>query len=143
MAGGKIMSRSLICQGRAVHRMPMVQPKILVVDDEAKACQLFSRFLSNQGFAVQTASDGKMALTKLDEFQPDCILLDVRMPHGGLELLSSCRKKLPDAIIIMVSAIIEPSQVGDYLAEGAYACIEKPVDMNILLEKIEQALNHH
>jgi len=137
------MDRRLIYQGRMVYPMPTVQRKILMVDDEVKACQLFSRFLSNQGFAVQTASDGKMALTKLDEFQPDCILLDVRMPHGGLELLSSCRKKLPDAIIIMVSAIIEPGQVGDYLAEGAYACIEKPVYMNILLEKIEQALNHH
>ena len=137
------MDRRLIYQGRMGYPMPTVQRKILMVDDEVNACQLFSRFLSNQGFAVQTASDGKMALTKLDEFQPDCILLDVRMPHGGLELLSSCRKKLPDAIIIMVSAIIEPGQVGDYLAEGAYACIEKPVDMNILLEKIEQALNHH
>jgi len=42
----------------------------------------------------------------------------------------------------MVSAIIEPNQVRDYLDEGAYACIKKPVDMSILLEKIEQALNH-
>ena len=41
----------------------------------------------------------------------------------------------------MVSAVIDPSQVGNYLDEGAYACIEKPVDMVLLLEKIEQALN--
>jgi DNA-binding response OmpR family regulator len=131
------------CQGRMVYPMSGAQSKILVVDDEVKACQLFSRFLSSQGFLVQTASDGKEALIRVDEFQPNCILLDVRMPHGGLELLSRFRKKLPDSSIIMVSAIIEPGQVGDYLTEGAYACIKKPVDMNILLEKIEQALKHH
>ena len=64
------------------------------------------------------------------------------MPHGGLGLLTRFRKKFPDSIIIMASAIIEPNQVRDYLDEGAYACIKKPVDMSILLEKIEQALNH-
>ena len=62
------------------------------------------------------------------------------MPHGGLELLSLFRKKLPDSIIIMVSAIIEPGQVRDYLNEGACVCIEKPVNMSILLKIIEQAL---
>ena len=120
----------------------MAQSKILLVDDEIKTRQLFSRLLSNQGFIVQTASDGEKALIKANEFQPNCILLDVRMPHGGLGLLSRFRKKFPDSIIIMVSAIIEPNQVRDYLDEGAYACIKKPVDMSILLEKIEQALNH-
>ena len=120
----------------------MAQSKILLVDDEIKTRQLFSRLLSNQGFIVQTASDGEKALIKANEFQPNCILLDVRMPHGGLGLLSRFRKKFPDSIIIMVSAIIEPNQVRDYLGEGAYACIKKPVDMSILLEKIEQALIH-
>ena len=120
----------------------MAQSKILLVGDEIKTRQLLSRLLSNQGFIVQTASDGEKALIKANEFQPNCILLDVRMPHGGLGLLSRFRKKFPDSIIIMVSGIIEHNQVRDYLGEGAYACIKKPVDMSILLEKIEQALNH-
>lgn len=114
----------------------MAQSKIQLVDDEIKTRQLFSRLLSNQGFIVQTASDGEKALIKANEFQPNCILLDVRMPHGGLGLLSRFRKKFPDSIIIMLSAIIEPNQVRDYLDEGSYACIKKPVDMSILLEKI-------
>ena len=92
----------------------MAQSKILLVDDEIKTRQLFSRLLSNQGFIVQTASDGEKALIKANEFQPNCILLDVRMPHGGLGLLSRFRKKFPDSIIIMVSAIIEPNSVEKY-----------------------------
>ncbi len=118
----------------------MDQPKILLVDDEAKVCELFSRFLSNQGFKVQTASDGKMAIVKAEEYKPDCILLDVRMPHGGLKLLSCLRTKLPESIIIMVSAIIEVDQVDDYLNNGAFACIEKPVNFGDLLKQINLAL---
>ena len=76
----------------------MAQSKIQLVDDEIKTRQLLSRLLSNQGFIVQTASDGEKALIKANEFQPNCILLDVRMPHGGLGLLSRFRKKFPDSI---------------------------------------------
>lgn len=118
----------------------MDKSKILLVDDEVKVCQLFSRFLINQGFIVQTASDGKMAIIRACEFEPDCILLDVRMPHGGLELLSRLRKKQPDSVIIMLSAIIEAHQVDDYLNEGAYSCIEKPVNFDDLLQQIKEAL---
>ncbi len=120
--------------------MTIDQNKILLVDDEAKVCELFSRFLTTQGFLVQTASDGKMAIVKAEEYKPDCILLDVRMPYGGLKLLSCLRAKQPESIIIMVSAIIEVDQVDDYLNNGAYACIEKPVNFGDLLQQIKKGL---
>lgn len=118
----------------------MEKSKILLVDDEVKTCQLFSKFLVKQGLDVQTASDGKMALFKADEFRPDCILLDVRMPHGGLELLARLRKKLPKSIFLMMTAITEVGQKEEYLQEGALACLEKPVNLNELLETINKAL---
>ncbi|MBC8288386.1 MAG: response regulator [Nitrospinae bacterium] len=118
----------------------MVKSKILLVDDEVKICQLISMFLISQGFLVQTASDGKLALIRACEFEPDCILLDVRMPHGGLGLLSSLRKKLPHSIVIMLSAFIETGQVSDFINKGAYACMEKPVNFDDLLQRIRQAL---
>ena len=118
----------------------MNQPKILLVDDEPKVRELFSKFLTDQGFSVQTASDGKMATTMAEKYKPDCILLDVMMPHGGVELLSRLRKKFPDSIVIMMSALIEVNQEVDYLNNGAYACIEKPVRFNELLRHINQAL---
>ena len=117
------------------------QQKILLVDDEPKVRELFSKFLTSQGFSVQTASDGKMAVVQAEKFKPDCILLDVMMPYGGPELLTCLRKKIPDSIIIMLSAIIEVNQEHDYLNNGAYACIEKPVKFNKLLKHINQALD--
>jgi DNA-binding response OmpR family regulator len=121
-------------------KMAIDQPKILLVDDEIKVCELFSRFLSKQGFSVQTASDGKMAMVQAEEYKPDCILLDVRMPYGGLELLTRLKIKLPETIIIMVSAIIEVNQLEDYINKGAYTCIEKPVNFDDLLMQINLAL---
>jgi two-component system, NtrC family, response regulator AtoC len=120
--------------------MPIEKSKILLVDDEIKTCKLFSKFLIKQGFDVQTASDGKMAMVKADELLPDCILLDVRMPYGGLGLLMRLRKELPGSVIIMMSAFTAVDQMGSFLNEGAYACIEKPVDLNDLLETIKKAL---
>ena len=114
--------------------------KILVVDDEIKACQLLSRFLTKRGFSVQIASNGRDALIKAVEFKPNCILLDVRMPQGGSELLSSLKLKLPESIVFMMSAFIEVDQHQDYLGRGAHACINKPVDLVLLLNKIRQAL---
>ena len=118
----------------------MQKSKILVVDDEIKTCELFAKFLMKQKFNVTTASDGKMALVRADEFQPDCLLLDVRMPYGGLGLLSQLREKLPGSPVIMMSAFIEVRQMADYLNEGAFACLQKPIDLNSLLEKIKEAL---
>ena len=59
----------------------MQNSKILVVNDEIKTCHLLSRFLSSQGFLVQIATSGHEALIKTVDFQPNCILLDVRMPQ--------------------------------------------------------------
>jgi two-component system, response regulator, stage 0 sporulation protein F len=120
----------------------MANSKILIVDDEIKVCQLFSRFLSNNGFIVQTANNGREAQIKAEEFKPNCVLLDVRMPQGGVQLLSCLKAKLPESVIFMVSAIIEENQVGEYLENGAHSCIDKPVDMKALLDAILQALKH-
>ena len=80
-------------------------------------------------------------MLKAEEFRPECILLDVRMPHGGLGLLHRLRKKFPEIVIIMVSAIVKGDQGSDFLNAGAFACIEKPVNLEDLLEKICQSLH--
>jgi DNA-binding response OmpR family regulator len=55
--------------------MSIDQSKILLVDYKIKVCELFLRFLSKQGFSVQTLPDGKMAMVKAEDHKPDCTLL--------------------------------------------------------------------
>ncbi len=82
--------------------------KILVVDDAVTFRRILSRILS--GFEgvdlVGTASNGKIALSKIESKQPDLVLLDVVMPEmDGLETLERIRKEHPHIDVIMISGM--------------------------------------
>jgi CheY-like chemotaxis protein len=65
--------------------------KILVVDDEVKACTLLKRFLETKKHDVITSYSGEDALEKVKSEKPDLILLDIRMPGlDGLEVVRIC-----------------------------------------------------
>ena len=54
--------------------------RILIVDDEANARAALSEILRDEGYATETAADGFKALGKLEEFAPDVVLTDLKMP---------------------------------------------------------------
>ncbi|MBT6718895.1 MAG: response regulator [Nitrospina sp.] len=114
--------------------------RVLIVDDEKKTCMLLSRFLSGRGYQIETASEGGMALHKAREFNPNCVLLDIRLPQGGKKLFSGIKSQLPEVLIIMVAAIVEVTELQEYLNEGAYAYLGKPVNLNQLQDKIFEGL---
>ena len=107
--------------------------KILVVDDEIKACELLKRFLEMKGYDVITANSGKDAIEKTKSEKPDAMLLDIRMPGmEGTEVLKRIREFDKDVGIIMVTAVKE-EQVGKVaLKAGADEYITKPIDFNYL-----------
>ena len=62
--------------------------RVLVVDDEANARTALAELLRDEGYAVETAADGFKALGKLEDFAPDLVLTDLKMPGmDGIELL--------------------------------------------------------
>ncbi|ODS34326.1 MAG: two-component response regulator [Candidatus Scalindua rubra] len=80
--------------------------KILIVDDEVKACELLERFLEAKKYNVITSNSGEDALKKVKNKKPDIILLDVRMPGmDGMEVLRRVRKLDKDVGIIVVTAV--------------------------------------
>lgn len=67
--------------------------KILAVDDEKHIVRLVQVNLERQGYEVVTASDGKEALEKVEEENPDLVVLDVMMPYmDGFEVLQNLRR---------------------------------------------------
>lgn len=73
--------------------MPL-QAKIVVVEDNHDLRFLYSFKLENEGFIVRSASDGEKALTLIEEFRPDIILLDLLLPGiSGPEVLARLRQQ--------------------------------------------------
>lgn len=115
--------------------------RILVVDDEKNIRALFRDELEEDGYEVETAGSGQEALDKVAERAPDLIVLDIRMEDmTGLEVLEQVRRDHEQLPVIMCTAVrglqddftVWDSKVSDY--------ITKPVDLDVLKEKIKKAL---
>lgn len=66
----------------------MTQKKILIVEDEHALNEAYQTILQKEGYAVMAAYDGEEALQVVEEFEPDLILLDLRMPRmNGIDFL--------------------------------------------------------
>lgn len=79
--------------------------RVLIVDDEKKITDALSLCLKKEGYEVSTAYDGKQALKKLKDDNPDIVILDLMMPKlNGFEVLEKIRKEFTDKwrpVIIM------------------------------------------
>ena len=70
----------------------MARERILIVDDEANARTALAELLRDEGYSVETAADGFKALPKLEDFSPDVVVTDLKMPGlSGLELMAKVR----------------------------------------------------
>ncbi len=111
---------------------------ILVVDDDASARDLMTRFLQRQGFQVRSATDGKSGLSLARALRPQAVLLDVEMPRmDGWSVLQAIRAdpSIAGIPVIMVSVIADQS-LGYSL--GATDYVTKPVEWNRLRTVMER-----
>jgi signal transduction histidine kinase/DNA-binding response OmpR family regulator len=111
---------------------------VLVIDDDPAVRDLMTRFLSKEGFRVQTASGGAEGLRLAAEMHPDSITLDVLMPGmDGWAVLSALKAnpELADIPVIMLT-IIDDKNIG--FALGASEFVSKPIDRDRLLAVLKK-----
>ncbi|NPV89143.1 MAG: response regulator transcription factor [Firmicutes bacterium] len=110
--------------------------KILLVDDEPNILQFLELGLRNEGFEVQCAQDGMAAITLLQQFQPQVVILDVMMP--GMDGFEVCRmlKKTENVAVIMLTARDEVDDRVKGLNLGADDYMVKPFSFEELLARI-------
>lgn len=112
--------------------------KILVVDDEPEVRQLMEHFLTERGYEVCIAENGRLALAALDTFTADVVLLDMHMPEmDGLETLKRLAVRSPSLPVIMVTVNEDVETTTHLLQMGAADYVPKPFN----LEYLEQAIN--
>lgn len=114
---------------------------VLIVDDEENARIGLSCFLSQEGYDVETASDGEEALEILRHNpQTSLIISDINMPGmNGMSLLREVNRQHPETAIIMVTAYGEIETYIDAMNLGAFEYLHKPVrieELKLAMRKV-------
>jgi DNA-binding NtrC family response regulator len=115
--------------------------RILIVDDESNARAALSEILREEGYATETAADGFKALGKLDEFTPDVILTDLKMPGlDGIAFMEKARSAAPGAVFVVMTAFGTISSAVEAMKKGAENYLLKPLDPEALGAIVERAM---
>ncbi len=114
---------------------------ILVVDDDEDILRLLSIRLRARGFRVSTAASAEEALGRIAVDPPRAVVSDVRLPgRDGLALFDEIRGTWPTLPVILLTAHGTIPDAVDATSRGVFGYLTKPFDSQLLLEKIDQAL---
>jgi signal transduction histidine kinase/DNA-binding response OmpR family regulator len=117
---------------------------ILIVDDTAENLRLLSAMLTQQGYQVRSAINGKLALTAVDAELPDLILLDINMPYmNGYEVCQHLKEnpRTREIPVIFISVVDEPLDKVRAFTVGAIDFITKPFHIEEVLIRIQTQLS--
>ena len=113
---------------------PNDQQTVLIVDDEPAIVDLLAQFLEDEGYRVESASDGEMALARVRELHPALVIADVMMPKmNGFELVDELSDGQVDVPVILMSAAVVSRR-------DDVAFIAKPFDLGELLDLVTSHL---
>ena len=116
--------------------------KIMIVEDETDLREMLNLMIRKEGFEALTAEDGDDFLSKIDDFQPDLVTLDVMMP--GLttrEILDKLKEKKTKPKIILLTVVRYSEEEKQKLYKmGIVDYVTKPFDLDDLIFKIHKHL---
>lgn len=113
---------------------------ILIVDDEPLVRRSLSELLTLAGYSVSSASNGKEAMTCLNDYHVDIIISDIKMPEmDGTQLLKKVKSEHPDLPVILTTGYGSIENAVDAMRQGAYDYVTKPIvdsEIKIIIERI-------
>ena len=118
--------------------------KIMVIDDSITNVILLEAILNIRGYNAITALNAKDAFPLIEKEKPELILLDLFMPEtSGFELLKIIKSNeaIKNIPVIIVSAVTDDYNILKSKALGAIDFIKKPIDIQLLIEKIEEVIS--
>ena len=121
----------------------MIEPSVLVVDDEVQFVETLVKRLAKRDVRVDAAYSGQEALEKLAASGPtktDVVILDVKMPGlDGLETLARIKEEHPLVEVIMLTGHATVESAIEGMKRGAYDYLMKPCEIDVLMEKVVAA----
>src|SRR4030066_379096 len=114
--------------------------KVLCIDDDLSLLRLYQEELTEEGYKVILAKDGKEALKKFEKESPDVVVMDIRMPvMDGIETLTAMLGKDRQVPVILNTAY--PQYRENFMTWGAEAYVIKSSDLTALKKKIREILD--
>jgi two-component system, OmpR family, alkaline phosphatase synthesis response regulator PhoP len=122
---------------------PTQTPRVLIADDNPQGVELLEAYLTGTGYEMQVAYDGDETLRKVQEWQPDLILLDIMMPKiSGFEVCKRLKAnpKTASIVVLMVTALDQHSDIDRAVEAGTDDFMTKPINKAELLVRVKAAL---
>ena len=114
--------------------------KVLLVDDEKDFLDIMAERMEARGMDVSTACSAEDALQMVQTESYDAVIIDFLMPEmDGFSALKLFKESQPDLSVILLTANVTEEKRSEAIKLGALDVIEKPADLNLLTQKIEEA----
>lgn len=116
---------------------------ILIIDDDTDMCALLTRFLTRNGYVVDSAHSGNKGLEKFKAGKFDIVLCDYRLgdKKDGKDILIEIKQLIPDTIVLIITGYSDIKTAVDVIKAGAYDYITKPLIPDEVLNVLKAALN--
>ncbi len=116
---------------------------ICIVDDQPYICSTVASILKDEGYQAIVFQDAESFWQRLDTLEPSLVMLDIWLPGiDGLQLLKRLQNRFPTLPIIMMSGHAGIETAVAAIKAGAYDFMEKPLHLEILLDKVKSAIQH-
>ncbi|HEX9112750.1 MAG TPA: UDP-3-O-acyl-N-acetylglucosamine deacetylase [Nitrospirota bacterium] len=116
---------------------------ICIIDDEPSICSTVAGILKDEGYPSLSFSDAESFWQELSDMEPSLVLLDVWLPGiDGMQLLKRLHDRSPQIPVLMMSGHAGIEAAVAAIKAGAYDFLEKPLHLEVLLDKVASALKH-
>lgn len=111
--------------------------KILVTDDVEAITRVYARFLESEGYEVEQANNGFEALKTYQDFKPDLIISDIRMPKmDGYEFAQEAKRINPDQKVILMTGYADEIEILEKQEDTGFPFFTKPADLRTTVSHI-------
>ncbi len=115
--------------------------KILIVDDEPTICDACYQILADKNYSVEIANNGSEGLKKFEEFKPDIVFIDLKMPGvSGMDVLKTIVDKKTNIIPIVITGYASIETAVESMKNGAFDFLPKPFTAEELIVIVERAI---
>jgi DNA-binding NtrC family response regulator len=121
----------------------MDPPRVLIVDDEAELVSALVERLEIRGFAATGVMEPGQAIEHVRESAFDVAVVDLKMPGiSGLEVIRRFQRYRPSLKCVLLTGHSAAENVELGRKSGAYECVMKPVNINVLIQILKEAARH-